>query len=76
MSYSEEDERKAHIENMEADTRYKVTLTRIEPWKTIIAALIAVAAIFGFLGYKIGSQPVPAPIVIQVPAPAPQPAAH
>jgi hypothetical protein len=69
VSYSEEDERRAHIENMEADTDYKRTLTRWEPWKVIITAVVAAAAIAGFVGYKIGSIP-PAPIIIQQLPPA------
>jgi hypothetical protein len=53
----------ADIENKQADTRYKVTLTRVEPWKVIIAA----PAIGGLAGYKLGSMP-PQQIIIQQPA--------
>jgi anti-sigma-K factor RskA len=74
VSYTQEDERKAHIANMEADTHYKVTLTRLEPWKTIIAVMAAIAVVVGVVagvvGYKIGSTP-PVPIIIQLP-PQPQ----
>jgi len=40
-----EDERKAHIENMEADTEYKRGLLKYEPWKVVITALAAGAAL-------------------------------
>jgi hypothetical protein len=56
-----------------SDTRYKITLTRLEPWKTIIALIGATAVVFGVLGgltgYKIGST-APQPIMIQLPSPA------
>lgn len=58
---------RADIENKQADTRYKLTLTRVEPWKLVIAAVIAAAAIGGLAGYKLGSTP-PQPIIIQQPA--------
>jgi len=55
MTYTEEDERKAHIENMEADTRYKHMLADWEPWKaiavaagagaTLMLALVAIATL-------------------------------
>jgi hypothetical protein len=64
MTYTEEDEREAHIENMKADTHYKLTMAGFEFWKVLIAGIIAAAAIAGVLGYKLGSIP-PAPIVIQ-----------
>lgn len=38
MSYTEEDERATHIENMQSDTRYKDTLTTWEPWKAMAVA--------------------------------------
>jgi hypothetical protein len=57
----------ADIENKQADTRYKLTLTRVEPWKLVIAAIIAAAAIGGLAGYKLGSPP-PQQIIIQQPA--------
>jgi hypothetical protein len=47
----------ADIENKQADTRYGITLTRVEPWNVIIAAVIAAAAIGGLAGYKLGSMP-------------------
>jgi hypothetical protein len=75
VSYSQEDERRAHIENMEADTRYKVRLERLEPWKVIITAIGVAAVLFGVLGglvgYKVGSAPPPAPIIIQLPPQGP-----
>jgi hypothetical protein len=59
----------ADIENKHADTEYKRTLRRWEPWKVIIGAVAATAALAGFVGYKVGSIPA-APIVIQqIPAP-------
>jgi hypothetical protein len=58
---------RADLENKQADTRYKITLTRVEPWKVIIAAVIAAAAIGGLAGYKLGSMP-PEQIIIQQPA--------
>jgi hypothetical protein len=57
----------ADIENKQADTRYEVTLARIEPWKVIIASVIAAAAIGGLTGYKLRSMP-PQQIIIQQPA--------
>ena len=45
MPYTEEDEREAHIENMNADTDYKRGLTRYEPWKLVITAFGAGAAV-------------------------------
>jgi hypothetical protein len=72
VSYTEEDERRAHIENMEADTRYKNTQAYWEPYKLIIAGAVALAALIGvaagLAGYKLGSQP-PATIVVNVPSP-------
>ena len=66
----------ADIENKRADTNYKITLTRLEPWKTILAVTAAIAVLVGvvagLVGYKIGSTP-PAPIIIQQ---APPPAAR
>jgi hypothetical protein len=44
-SYTEEDERTAHIENMEADTRYKRALTDWEPWKAIAVTAGATATL-------------------------------
>ena len=67
-----EDERDAHIENLKADTHYKLTMAGFEFWKVLIAAVIAATATAGFLGYKLGSTP-PAPIIIQQ---LPPPAAH
>jgi hypothetical protein len=65
----------ADIDNKRADTQYKVTLTRIEPWKTVIALVAGVSVIVGVVaglaGYKLGSTQPPAPIVIQVPAQVP-----
>ena len=84
MAFTEDDERRlrielmqADIENKRADTGYKVTLTRLEPWKTIVAIMAALTVLVGVLaglvGYKIGSTP-PAPIVIQqLPPPVPPP---
>lgn len=77
MSYTEEDERRLRIELMQADIEnkridsdYKRTMRRWEPWKVIITAIAAAAALGGVVGYKIGSTP-PAPIIIQqVPPPA------
>jgi anti-sigma-K factor RskA len=58
----------ADIDNKRTDTIYKVTLTRLEPWKTIVAVMAAVAVVVGLVaglvGYKIGSTP-PAPIILQ-----------
>jgi hypothetical protein len=45
MSYTLEDERQAHIENMQADTEYKRGLLRFEPWKLMVTALGAGAAL-------------------------------
>jgi hypothetical protein len=55
LSYSEEDERRAHIENMQADTNYKRLLAEWEPWKaiavaagagaTLMLALVAIATL-------------------------------
>jgi len=51
---------------------HKLTMAGYEFWKVLIAATVAVAAIAGFLGYKIGRIP-PAPIIIQqMPAPKAQ----
>jgi len=64
-----EDERDAHVENMQADTRYKQTLGYWEGWKVLIAAIAATAILVGagagWLGYLVGRTP-PAPIVIQL----------
>jgi hypothetical protein len=58
----------ADIDNRQDDTRCKVTLTRVEPWKVIVAVVIAAAtAIGGLAGYKLGSMP-PQQIIIQQPA--------
>jgi hypothetical protein len=69
------DQMRADIDNKQADTRYKIRLERLEPWKVIITAVGVVAVLFGVLGglvgYKVGSAPPPAPIIIQVPAPPP-----
>jgi hypothetical protein len=45
VSYTEEDERTAHIENMNADSDYKRGLLRFEPWKLVVTALGAGAAL-------------------------------
>lgn len=47
MSYTLEDEREAHIENMKANTdlmRRQMGLLKYEPWKVVITALGAGAA--------------------------------
>jgi len=56
---------------MKADTQYQLTIAGWEAWKVFIAALVAVAAVAGFLGYKLAQVP-PTPIVIQL-APAETP---
>ena len=40
-----EDERDAHIENLNADTDYKRGLLRYEPWKLTVTAMGAGAAL-------------------------------
>jgi len=55
------------IENKRADTEYKRTMRRWEPWKVIVATVAATAALAGFVGYKVGTIP-PVPIIIQVPS--------
>ena len=45
MNYSEGDEREAHIDNMRADTQYKLDLSKYEPWKIVIAAFGAGAGV-------------------------------
>jgi formate/nitrite transporter FocA (FNT family) len=59
VSYSEEDERAAHIENMQADTEYKRGLLKYEPWKIVVTAMgagaaltLAIIALFTFLGHR------------------------
>jgi hypothetical protein len=54
---TEEDERDAHIENMKADTEYKRGLLKYEPWKVVITALgagaaltLAIIALLSFFG--------------------------
>jgi hypothetical protein len=51
----------------QADTRHEITVMRVEPWRVIIAAIIAAAAIGGLAGYKLGSMR-PVQIIIQQPA--------
>ncbi len=41
---------RADIENKQADTIYKQGLVKYEPWKVVVSALAASAAIFGVLG--------------------------
>jgi hypothetical protein len=64
----------ARIDQLRADADRKrqefelaPKLYRLEYWKTLIAAMAAVALLTGVLGYKIGAVP-PAPIIIQLPA--------
>jgi hypothetical protein len=45
MTYTEEDEREAHVENLHMDTEYKRRLDRYEPWKLIFGGFAAGAAI-------------------------------
>jgi hypothetical protein len=44
-SYTQDDERRAHIENMNMDTEYKRGLLKYEPWKVVVTALGAGAAL-------------------------------
>lgn len=66
----------ADTDNKRVDSNYKITLTRLEPWKTIVAVMAAITVLVGVLaglaGYKLGST-APQPIVIQLPAPAQPP---
>jgi negative regulator of sigma E activity len=71
------DQMRADIQNKRMDTEYKRGLLRWEPWKVMVAALAATAALFGVLGglagYRFGAiQSAPQTIVIQIPATLPQ----
>lgn len=48
MSYTLEDEREAHIENMKANTEFthrQIGLLKYEPWKVVMTAFGAGAAV-------------------------------
>jgi hypothetical protein len=44
-NYTEEDVRDAHVDNMKADTDYKRGLLKYEPWKLLLTAMGAGAAL-------------------------------
>jgi hypothetical protein len=48
MTYTEEDEREAHVENLHMDTEYKrglIGLMRYEPWKLLFGGFAAGATV-------------------------------
>jgi hypothetical protein len=44
----------ADIDNKMADTAYKQGLLKYEPWKLVVSALTASAAVFGVIGGVLG----------------------
>ena len=45
---------RADIENKQADTDYKKGLIKYEPWKVVVSAFAASAAVFGVIGGVLG----------------------
>ncbi len=61
MDYTADDEQRlkvmqmhADIDNKMADTAYKQGLLKYEPWKIVISAFAASAAVFGVIGGVLG----------------------